>query len=222
MLLDADVGDEGGDRHVRGHVPGQTTKQQIELLRITALAVNRVDVRAPDLVQVVAGGFARCPLIKITSRRPSASSDFFGQGLHRQARIRGLSRLALKQSAQGHPAGADTGLEEAHRSHPQAREPHPAAMASLIIGRRSGAGQDELAAFLPIVDGVADVVPDRWLDLPLVDQARRSSVKNDVRRHLHRLAGVSVDVQPHLARGQLTRGLSLAAGLRALDQDRAC
>ena len=91
-------------------------------------------------------------------------------------------------------------------------------MASDVVGRSGRPGQDELAALAPIVDRPSDVVPDAWLDLPLVDQPRGLSREHGRWVDADGAARGVVDVEQHLAARHLASGERLAAGLGALDE----
>jgi hypothetical protein len=88
-----------------------------------------------------------------------------------------------------------------------------------VIRWDGGAGEDELAGLAAIVDRAANVVPDRGLQLPLVDQARRGAREHERRIYRGRLAGVGVGVEQDLARGDPPCGGCLSTGLRTLDGD---
>jgi hypothetical protein len=93
-------------------------------------------------------------------------------------------------------------------------------MASLIVGWLGRAGEDELARIDSFVDCPAHVVPDPRLELPLVDEPGSVTLKNQARIQFGGVASCFVNVEQHLAVGDLTGGFGLPAGLRSLDKDR--
>jgi hypothetical protein len=54
---------------------------------------------------------------------------------------------------------------------------------------------------MPRVDGASNVIPEAWLDLPLVNQPRHLAVEHQGR--IHGLPGVEVHVQQYLAGREL-------------------
>ena len=112
-------------------------------------------------------------------------------------------------------------LEEAHRAHPQAGEPAGPRVPGDIVCRHGRAREDELAWLATVVDGSPHMVPDRRVELPLVDQPGRLSVEHRGRVHVDRIAHVVIDVQQCLAGGYVTPAHGLAATACPLDQHSA-
>ncbi len=79
-------------------------------------------------------------------------------------------------------------------------------MASLIVSRLSRAGEDELARVDSFVDCPANVVPDLWLKLPLVDEPGGIALENQARIQFGSVACGPIDIEEHLAVGGLTSG----------------
>ncbi len=94
-------------------------------------------------------------------------------------------------------------------------------MASLIVSRLGRAGEDELTRINSFVDCPAHVVPDLWLELPLVDEPGGVALENQARIQFGSVACSLVNVEKHLAVGDLTGGFGLPAGLCSLDKDGA-
>jgi len=90
-----------------------------------------------------------------------------------------------------------------------------------VIWGNCGAGQDELARARAVVDCPADVVPDRRLDLPLVEEPWRRTVEHERRIDLDRRSGVTVDIEQDLTRSYLPGGGRLATRPWPLDHDGA-
>lgn len=81
--------------------------------------------------------------------------------------------------------------------------------------------KDELAWVRAIVDRPTDVVPDRRLDLPLVEESWRRTLQHERRVDRDRLPGVGIDVQQNLAGRDLPGGGGLSTRPRPLDDDSA-
>jgi hypothetical protein len=90
-----------------------------------------------------------------------------------------------------------------------------------VVGRDRGAGQDELARLGTIIHRSSNAVPDRRLDLPLVDESWRRAVEHQRRIHRDRRSRISVNVEQNLARRDLPGGGGLPACLRPLDYNGA-
>src|ERR1035437_4190919 len=91
-----------------------------------------------------------------------------------------------------------------------------------VVGRHGCSGEDELPSLPPVIDLAPDVVPDRWLDLPLVDQLWGRPVQDQAGVQRQDRAGIKVGIQEDRAAGLLAGGLGLPAGLWPLNQDSAC
>lgn len=94
-------------------------------------------------------------------------------------------------------------------------------MPSCVIGGLSGAGQDELSWLLAVIYRAADVVPDRWGELPLIEQPWGLALEDQAGVDLSRFAHLIIDIEPSFASGNLPSSLGLSAGLGSLDQDSA-
>lgn len=87
-------------------------------------------------------------------------------------------------------------------------------MAGLIVSRLGRPGENELTWVDSFVDCSAHVVPDLRFELPLVDEPWGVALEHQPRIQFGGVASSLVDVEKHLAIGNLTSGFSLSAGLR--------
>ena len=94
-------------------------------------------------------------------------------------------------------------------------------MAGRVVGRHRGSGEDELTREAAIIHGPPDMIPDRRLELPLVDQPRHPAREDTPGLEAGQAQRHTVDIEPHLTGGDLLRRGGLAASPRALDHDRS-
>ncbi len=94
-----------------------------------------------------------------------------------------------------------------------------ARVSSFVIGWPGRSGEDELTWIHAFVNRATHVIPDLRLELPLVDEPWGIALENQARIYLGGFTGRSVDVEEHLALGNLAGGLGLSTGLRSLDED---
>ena len=94
-------------------------------------------------------------------------------------------------------------------------------MAYDVIGRHRRTGKDELPGRAAIVDGAAHMVPDRGLDLPLVQEAGNGSLQHQGRVHGEGAPCVLVAVQQDFTGSHLTGGGGLPARLYPLNDNGA-
>ena len=110
-------------------------------------------------------------------------------------------------------------LGQAHGAHGQVPHSPGAGVPAGVLLRRGGAGEDELPPGAPVVDGVADGVPHARDRLPLVEEPGGRPVQQETgigrgQRHDRRVL-----VQADLGGRHPARGLRLAAGAGALDDN---
>jgi hypothetical protein len=94
-------------------------------------------------------------------------------------------------------------------------------MAGLVVSRLGGTSENELTWIDSFVNRSADVIPDPWLELPLVDKSRDVAFQDQSRIHFGSVASSLVNVKQYLAAGDLTGGFGLSTSLSPLDEDRA-
>src|SRR5690606_33612182 len=136
------------------------------------------NVNAAHLIQVVADELQRlrhraAPLCGPTTNRHEFRELVDGEPFTLAGRWPGVQQRAQRGSAGG---GAE--LEETHRSHLKPREASGTSVSSDVVRRHGRAGEDELAGLLPVVDCAPNMIPDRWLDLPLVYEARHGPIED--------------------------------------------
>ena len=207
----------GGDRG--GDVAGEALDQSHDPLGPVQLS-QALDVAPWYLAKVVANLLQGLGKLQVTEGRPSTATDRFGQVRELEAGVGGFAGLVIQECRQGDLPAAGSQLVEGHRSHSQATDPSGPRVAGLVVGRLGGAGEDELAGIAPFVDRAAHVVPDFRRELPLVDQPGDIAAEDQGGIQLRGIAGIFVDVEKHLAVGDLTSGFGLAACLWPLDKDR--
>jgi hypothetical protein len=84
-----------------------------------------------------------------------------------------------------------------------------------------GAGQDELPRFRAVIDCPSDLVPDRRLGLPLVDESRGWAIEHQRGIDRNSLSSVQVDIEKDLTRSDLPCRGRLSARPWPLDDDGA-
>ena len=206
---------------MRSGVARQATQHSADTLGIAPAAVDAVDVEPTDLVDVGACGPKGDAGVSMLQPGPAADRDALGDLGNAESGVGAAGGVACEEASQRDRTVARAALEQAHRPHPQPADAASAGMTRHVVGRDGGTRQQELPGLATVVDRTADVVPDPRLDLPLVDQPRRRSVEHELRVELDRSASVRVDVEPHVAGGDLERRRCLATGLRPLDDHSA-
>ena len=164
-LVGIGVSGEAGGAGFGGDVSGHRDQQSAEPLRVTSgSGVGSFESREIDFAdvgEVVVAGLERGGAVEVELERPTASHDQFGDAAHGQTGIGGALRVPVEQRREGDLAGRVPGFVQRHRSHRESGEPAGAGVASHVVVRNGGAGEDELARFATTVDLCADVVPHR-------------------------------------------------------------
>ena len=94
-----------------------------------------------------------------------------------------------------------TGLDHGEGSHAQAREPSGSRVARDVVRRTRRAGQDELPDRPAIVDLTSDRVPEIGDRLPLVEETRHASAKDELGIRQSKLTVLHVAVEEDLTLG---------------------
>ena len=143
---------------------------------------------------------------------PAAPAHRIDDVIQRQARRRPHRFLGAQQPAQRHLAGGQSGLEQRHRPHVDARHPACAGVPRHVVGWRGGTGEDESARPAAVVARPSEVVPDLRGDLPFVEQARLGALDQAPGLDACKLDRIGVGVEQHFAGGSLPGRCRLAAG----------
>jgi hypothetical protein len=127
--------------------------------------------------------------------------------------------LVIEQGGKRDLTIADPELVKRHGPQPQATDSPSARVSSLLVSWLGGPGEDELTWIHTFVNRATNVIPNLWLELPLVDESWSVALEDQPRTQLGSFTGRSIDVEEHLALGNLASGLGLSTGLRALKED---
>jgi hypothetical protein len=92
-------------------------------------------------------------------------------------------------------------------------------VSSLLVSWLGRPGEDELTWIHTFVNRATHVIPNLWLELPLVDESRSIALEDQSRTQLGGFTSRSVDVEENLALGNLASGFGLSTGLRPLKED---
>lgn len=149
--------------------------------------------------------------------RPPSDRDQLRQPRHRHPRIDGSNGHPCEHLGEADLPIGVTRLGERHRPHRKKRESARSRVAIDVIGRHRRTREDELTRSLTLVDSPANVVPDRRLDLPLVQQPGNRPVQHQRRIDTRRSERLRVDVEQHHAARPPPGRLGLAARLGAFD-----
>ena len=211
----AHVGRQTSQAHRRGDVARQGLAEPTHPRRVSRLASHDGDVGALDVVQVASvgphGGLLRAAQIG----RPATRGDEFRHGGDGQVRLGRALRCPVEDRPQRDVASGASHLEQRHGPHVEPRETPGAGVTGDVVGGHRGAGENELAPCGALVHGAAHEVPDRRLQLPLIDEPWRRAGQQQRWIRGHQTAGVGVNVQQHMGGGCLHGGGRLAGGLGA-------
>ena len=216
----ADIGRHGCDRGVGGHVSRQRPHEPVHALRIVSHAVDSLHVDPRDLPEVVPVRPHGFPRGDSEMSGPPSHAHQFGEVARVQAGFATRHGFAREDRTQRHGARRAAEFEKRHRTQPQPAETPGAAVPCEIVARHGGPCEDELSLRLTIVHGVADMVPQVGLQLPLVDQAGRGARQDFARLQSGKLAGLVIHIQKHFARRDPAGGPRLAACSGSFDHDR--
>ena len=113
-------------------------------------------------------------------------------------------------------------LKQCHRSHTEASEPSGSSVSRNLISRNGRSSQNKLTGLPAIIYSATDMIPDRRLQLPLVDETRYLTIEHQCRIDCNSQTGVLIHIQKHLTGGYLSGRGCLPTCLGTFYDNSAC
>ncbi len=202
----------GGVASERAEKPGYSG-------RIPSDSVRAADIRSANLFEVrlihAPGPVRR----QAKMSRPTADTHQFSDVAYGEIGYQSRYGLSVENALQRNLAGCVSQFEQRHRAETETDDSPGSRVPSDIVGWNCRPREDEVASPGAVINGPAHMVPDHWLRLPLVDQARSLPIQEQPGIDGDCILDTRVCVHPNLARCYLAGHGSLAASSWTFDKN---